>query len=146
MPFCHMTLKSKKPIPKAYPRKLETLGDHLRKRRLDLGLTQREVAGIIGVNETTIVNWEKNHTSPPVKYLPKIVEFLGYIPFDGGRSLGERIANCRKLLGLNQKELANLLGVDPYTVSCWEKDERKPLKRHMEKLREIFSGLPWGEL
>jgi len=54
LPFCHLTLKAKKPLPLGYPQILKTLGDHLRKRRLDLNLLQKEVAEIIGVDETTI--------------------------------------------------------------------------------------------
>ena len=34
----------KSPKPGLYPRELKSLGDHLRKHRLDLGLSQKEVA------------------------------------------------------------------------------------------------------
>ena len=35
LPFCHVRLSGPKPLPKAYPKHLKTLGDHIRKRRLD---------------------------------------------------------------------------------------------------------------
>jgi DNA-binding XRE family transcriptional regulator len=35
-----------------------TLGDHLRHRRLELGLRQKEIAGHLGVTESCIWNWE----------------------------------------------------------------------------------------
>jgi hypothetical protein len=38
--FCEVTLTAKKPLSEAYPKTLKTLGDHLRKRRLDLNLFQ----------------------------------------------------------------------------------------------------------
>jgi len=41
-----------------YPTNPVTIGDHIRKRRMDLGLLQREVAEIIGVTESSIWNWE----------------------------------------------------------------------------------------
>lgn len=44
MPCCHVHLQGQKRSPLGYPRELRTIGDHLRKRRLDLGLLQREVA------------------------------------------------------------------------------------------------------
>jgi transcriptional regulator with XRE-family HTH domain len=39
-----------------YPDALVTLGDHIRKRRLDLGLRQRDVAAQFGVNVNTVTN------------------------------------------------------------------------------------------
>jgi DNA-binding XRE family transcriptional regulator len=38
--------------------------DRLQKRRLDLGLRQRDVADLLGVHETTVYNWERNRTVP----------------------------------------------------------------------------------
>jgi hypothetical protein len=64
LPFSHLAFSARKPLPAAYPRGLSTLGDHLRKRRLDLGLLQREVADKLGVDEMTTCNWEINRTSP----------------------------------------------------------------------------------
>ena len=82
MPFCHIQLTGRKPLPPFYPKELITLGDHLRKRRLDLGLLQKDVANKIGVNKATITNWELNHTFPEIRYIPAIIEFLGYWPYD----------------------------------------------------------------
>jgi DNA-binding XRE family transcriptional regulator len=80
LPCCHITLKAQKPLQCAYPQTLKTLGDHLRKRRLDLKLLQKVVAQKIGVGETSIYNWENNLTKPALRFIPKIVEFLGYVP------------------------------------------------------------------
>src|SRR5712691_8111311 len=44
LPFCHVRLQAQKPLAAAYPRELWTLGDRVRKRRLDLGLRQKDVA------------------------------------------------------------------------------------------------------
>ena len=55
-----------------------TIRDHIRKKRLDLGLTQIEVAEIIGVKESTVWNWEHG-TEPELRHIPKIIEFLGYV-------------------------------------------------------------------
>lgn len=56
-----------------------TLGDLLRRRRLDLGLYQKEVAIQIGVTPSTIWNWEHGWTIGK-RYIPRIVTFLGYRP------------------------------------------------------------------
>ncbi|MGH8544558.1 MAG: helix-turn-helix transcriptional regulator [Gammaproteobacteria bacterium] len=52
----------------------------MRKRRLDLGLFQRQVAEQIGVTTNTVFRWESNETLPQIHHKPKIVQFLGYDP------------------------------------------------------------------
>ena len=59
---------------------LRTYGDHVRARRLELGLYRREVAELVGVDETTIYNWESGRNAPAEKVIPRLVEFLGYSP------------------------------------------------------------------
>ena len=75
-------IKAKKPNKKPYPKELNTYGDHLRKKRLDLGpsLSQLQVVRIIKVDENSITQWELNNTKPSIKQIPKIVSFLGYSP------------------------------------------------------------------
>ena len=63
-----------------YPKQLKTLGDHIRARRLDLGLLQKDVAEIIGVTTDTIANWEKNRHHPMRCHYMRINTFLGYSP------------------------------------------------------------------
>ena len=63
-----------------YPANPATLGEHLRKRRIDLKLFQKDIARIIGVDEASIWNWENNRTKPVLKLVPEIIEFLGYNP------------------------------------------------------------------
>jgi len=130
LPFCHIQLTGYKALPPAYPRELKTLGDHLRKRRLDLGLLQRDVAERLEVNQMTICNWETNRTSPQLRFIPRIIAFLGYDPCDTPpQALGKRILATRRRLGLSQKRLAGLLDVDPGTLSCWEGGKSSPSKR-----------------
>ena len=80
LPFCKVTLRGSKPFSSAYPRELKTVGDHMRKRRLDLKLLQKDVGQILGVARGTIMVWETNLRLPSPKLIPKIVEFLGYDP------------------------------------------------------------------
>ena len=141
LPFCHLTLKAKKPFPQGYPQILKTLGDHLRKRRLDLKLQQKDVARIIGVDETTIYYWENNRVEPSILYIPEIIKFLGYIPFKTKTdSLREQIILYRRLHGLTQKKLAQLLGVDFTTIGHWERGEHWPQKQLLDKLISLFTS------
>ena len=139
LPFCKVTLKAQKPLPSSYPKKLKTLGDHLRKKRLDLKLLQRDVAKRIGVEEATIWNWENNWSSPSLYYIPKIIKFLGYVPdCIKAKTFGEKIVISRQLLGITQKELAHHLGIDPSTLGRWERGESKPSKELLKKLNTLL--------
>jgi DNA-binding XRE family transcriptional regulator len=59
-----------------YPKELRTLGDRIRKRRLDLGLLQWDVAESVEVDETTILHWEKNRTQPTARHMGAVMVFL----------------------------------------------------------------------
>jgi DNA-binding XRE family transcriptional regulator len=65
LPFINFQLSAKKPQIPAYPKTLTTLGDHIRKRRLDLGLWQKDVAATLEVSESAVTGWEKNWFKPP---------------------------------------------------------------------------------
>ena len=128
LPFCKIELKAARPLSLPdYPNKLNTLDDHIRKKRLDLGLLQKDVANIIGTTESTIWNWENNYVSPSLSNIPKIIEFLGYIPFDtSNKTLKDKIIIYRKLLGISQEKFACIIGVDPSTLGHWERGKTKP--------------------
>lgn len=68
-------MPQKRPIP-GYPSNPETLGQQIRKVRMDRGLLQKEVAEIIGVTEDTITNWENDRCQPYYIYTDKIKSFL----------------------------------------------------------------------
>jgi transcriptional regulator with XRE-family HTH domain len=139
LPFCHISLKGQKPLHQAYPKELNTLGDHLRKKRLDLKLLQKDVAKIIGVEEATIWNWENNRSSPKLRHIPKIIEFLGYTPLNTyAKTFGESIVSYRSLSGITQKELAKSLGIDATTLARWERNKSTPRKESLERLEVLF--------
>lgn len=71
-----MRLQAQKPPLAAYPTELRTLGAQLRKRRLDLGLRQKDVARVLGVDEATVYNWERHRTAPASRFFPNIFTFL----------------------------------------------------------------------
>jgi transcriptional regulator with XRE-family HTH domain len=136
LPFCSVKLTAKKPINSAYPKTLTTLGDHIRKRRLDLGLLQKEVALTLGVTESAITNWELNRVTPYFTYLPRIIVFLGYTPPPYDKvpdNVIERIKLYRQIHGLSQEKFAKLIGVDETTVAKWERGKHQPSKKLIEK-------------
>ena len=75
-----VVLRCKRPKNPTYPVKIITLGDHIRKTRLDRELTQNQVATLIGVATDTVTNWELNRNSPRKGYYSAIYDFLGKVP------------------------------------------------------------------
>jgi transcriptional regulator with XRE-family HTH domain len=140
LPRCKLTFQAKKPDFKPYPKQLKTIGDHLKKRRLDLNLQQTDVASRLGTTACTLRNWEKNRNTSQIKHLPKVIDFLSYQPWDEGcRTLCERIALKRKLLGLSQEELAKQAGLCEDTIASWENGEHKPNKHSLKILAQFFT-------
>jgi transcriptional regulator with XRE-family HTH domain len=132
--FCHISRKGKRPPDSAFPKNLVTLGDHIRKRRLTLGLYQRAVAQFIGVDQATIFNWEAGNYAPFTRYMPKIYEFLGYCPMRYPKTIGEKLRRWRESWGLNQEQMAKKLGVDESSISEWETGRHKPARPSLEKI------------
>ena len=99
-----------------YPQELNTLGDHIRKRRLDLNLFQKDVAKLIQTDTDTITNWEKNRCQPGFIFYPAIMDFLGYCPWEPVQAWGESLNRYRIHQGLSQEQFARQLGVDPGTL------------------------------
>jgi len=120
LPFCHRELKHSKPKASGFPLTVKTVGDHIRAHRLELDLFQREVAQILGVDTTTVFNWERMGTTPNLRAWPKILKFLGYDPRPVAETIGARLRQHREGLGLSWAEAAKTMGVDPSTVSKWE--------------------------
>jgi len=119
---------------------LKTLGDHIRKRRLDLGLLQSEVATGLGVTESCVWNWESNTSTPQWKYLAPIIEFLGYDPLPPAETMAERLIRYRWLRGWTQSKMANSLGLDPSTLARWERGERKPTGAFLSRVKRVLQG------
>jgi DNA-binding XRE family transcriptional regulator len=74
--FCRVCLTGEKPRDKAYPTEIKTIGDAIRKRRLDLGLHQQDVAKIIGCDQMSVLNWEKGYNKPAMNKMAGIGRFL----------------------------------------------------------------------
>ena len=103
----------------------KTLGEFLRKRRLENDLFAKELASLIGVTEDTVINWEKGRTTPCQRNILLLKERLNIdsfelIEFDGATSerqksildlITERGSitrrECQELLGIRKKYAQN---------------------------------------
>jgi transcriptional regulator with XRE-family HTH domain len=88
------------------------LGEHLKKRRRELGLLHREAAEMMGIQRDTYVNWEKDKTKPVASQFRPVVAFLGYDPTPALQSLKERFEARRRALGMTFSQAALHLGWD----------------------------------
>ena len=114
----------------------------MRKKRLDLELLQRDLATQLGVSTATVINWERDHTEPGPRYLPHIIQFLGYVPYEPEMSTCDRLPYIRSCLGYSQEAYARKIGVDPGTLRKWERGIAQPNKgytKEMNNLRVILS-------
>jgi len=128
-------------MPKGYPLKLDTIGDHIRKKRIDLGLLQRDVAEIIGVSKQTVGYWELGVAEPEIRHIPKIIEFLGYTPFEcKSNNPIERLKHFKLINGLSYERLGALTGRDPEQLTDWLNGRHKPCKRNIEFFEKFLSA------
>lgn len=95
-----------------------------------MGLMQKDVANLLGVNTWTILNWEKGRTEPPIAAMPVILKFLGYYPFPQPRTLLEKLLAKRREMGWSIKEAAEAVGVDPGTWGNWERGKIILYRKH----------------
>jgi DNA-binding XRE family transcriptional regulator len=125
VPFCRQTPLTLKALrARDYSETPQTLGEHLKKRRRELGLLQREAAERMGVSTDTVVNWEKDKSKPVAAQFRPVVAFLGYDPTPASSTLAGRLAAKQRSLGASLAQIARHLGWDPgslrrYLVGTW---------------------------
>src|SRR5258706_14061829 len=143
LPFTSLRLISPRPHcpPRGYPSDLNSVGDHIRRRRLDLGLFQRTVADQLGVRVDTGPRWESGLARPLPRQYGQIVRFLGYDPEPGDGSVSGRFRTIRRRLGLSQAEFAAKVGLDEGGVCRWESGRRRPSRWMAERGTAILNRL-----
>jgi len=143
LPFCHLTLKAKKPVHREkYPDILRTWGDYIKTRRLDLKLTKRQLSINLNVSDITIYLWEKNRMKPSLAQIPKIIEFFGYDPFEKkSENLSDKMKAYRQAHRQYQKALAKMSNVNPSTLAGWENRKRRPSKKLLEKIYPLIVSI-----
>ena len=92
------------------------------------------------MNDWTICNWENNKCSPGVRFIPRIIGFLGYDPHPAPQSLAERLLAKRRHLGLSRKGMAAMLSVDEGTLKRWEKGKSQPTGRGLHIVENLLTA------
>jgi transcriptional regulator with XRE-family HTH domain len=137
----------------------QTIGEHLRKRRFDLGLRQSEVARRLGVSERTLSQWETNKVYPTWPQQPALIAYLDHDPFTsptlgmpkGNESvgvaifssndfgnIGQQILKRRLEMKKNRKQCAKELGVSVKTLLGWETNRWRPSSLLQERIAKFL--------
>lgn len=127
----------------------------IRSRRRELGLTQAQLAQLLGVDRTTVIRWERTRRVPSIQLSRRLAEVLGLNYRDvshlgrahrsGGTSrsrtwlaraaeryrpdwplIGDNLRAARELAGVTQAELARRVGVSRSTLSLYERGLWQP--------------------
>ena len=118
-----------------------SIGLHIKKKRLELKLLQKDVALMVGVTEESIMHWETGRYPPQLQFYPGIINLLGYNPFVvDAKKLGGRIKNYRIEHGLSHKKMGKIVGVDGATISTWETGRHEPQGANLIRLNELLSN------
>ena len=113
-----------------------TLGEHLRNRRLVLGLRQEDVAEQFGTLREVYERWERDEREPVVSEWPGILSFLGYYPAPE-KSVADLVLKARRCQGADQKRLANSIGVIHQQLRRWEHGSEIPDQDAMQCLARM---------
>ena len=117
-PKCEIALKASRPQHLWDINECNTLGEHMRRKRIHSNESQPCVAQKLNVTTDTITNWELNRNTPQVHFHPQIIKYLSYCPlFElAGTSQSKRLQQYMFTKGRTQKEYAYELGIDPQTL------------------------------
>jgi DNA-binding XRE family transcriptional regulator len=146
LPFCYFTLRVRVTRLKALMLKRKgmvespkTLGEHLRNRRLVLGLTQEDVALQLSTMREVYERWERDFRMPVITEWPGILQFLGYYPFCS-KAPSDLVLKARRCLGAEQTVLAIKVGVIHQKLRCWE-NGKDPVPTNVVKQLRSFANL-----
>ncbi len=98
----------------------------------------KESVGSDRATEETIHNLETNRTVPAIRFIPRIINFLGYAPYDPRWTFGQWLKAIRSALGLSQEQLVRRVGLDEGNVSKWEREVSKPTRRKWAVVKSFF--------
>lgn len=128
------------------PYELENIHEKIRYFRLRESLCQEEVAKFIGVDRTTYISYENGLRVYTIDVMIKLSDMynvdLDVLLNDYHRFIyfnqGKNIKKIRKELGLNQKELADLLGVSIIVIKRAEQEKVRFLEKNYIKLMNYY--------
>jgi len=139
LPCCKSCIIKALRKPRGYPKNLITVGDHIKAKRLDKGLYQKELAKMWEITTDTLVNWELGRYEPPSYRYKMISDFLGYCLYNHpATTLALKLKYIRcYFFGMENNSFAKHTGFDPSSIHNWESEKHTPLEKSIQKLSKI---------
>jgi len=126
-------------FPKGYPANPQTWGERLRKRRMDLALTQEQLAERLRCTGESIRKWERGQEWPLSRRWSRIGEVLGAEMAPLAENAAVQLRAARLRTGLTQVELAKLAGMNVRSVRNSENPRYRPRPTTIGKLLVILA-------
>lgn len=114
----------------------KSLGEHLRNRRLVLGLRQEDVAKQLSTLREVYERWERDERQPVVSEWPGILSFLGHYP-ESEKTAADLVLKARRYQGMDQKGFAQVVGVIHQRLRRWEHGEEIPTSNDLKHLQSL---------
>lgn len=129
-----------------------SLGEVIKRERLDKGYTQTDVARLLGINRVTIYRYETHieHVIP-VNLLINLVKLyeldlhdtvlLAYgVDLSDNSTMGKKLRNARIKMGMSQKDVARALDINSTTICRYEMRNNINVKNYvMRKLMGLYN-------
>lgn len=122
------------------------IGERIRERRKELGMTQDELANKVGVKKTSISNYEVNTNSPPEKIIIKLMEALNcdanYLFADCDKQIKiaitpheERLIKAYRQMPEMHLAIDRLLGIEEPNITVSQKAARSGDDRAIDTVK-----------
>ena len=108
-------------------------------KRARLGLVLGETAKSLGVSRHVLWGWESNRKNVHLKFIPRVIAWLGYDPFSEPESFGARLRKRRRAAGLSQIALGKLLGIRAGTIGEFERG-RIPNPDYRDRIERFINA------
>jgi len=140
--FLRQTKKVRKPRIHDYSLFPQTVGEHVRKVRIERDLSQLDVARLIGVSDESIYYWENARSVPQVQFYPAIIAFLGFYPFSHDtRTIAGKLQQLINCNGWTRAACAKTLQLDSGTIKRILKGKRTMTPKIVSVI-QLWSDLP----
>ncbi len=124
------------------PRELNSLGDHLRKVRVERGYTLHQVANMLGTSINRVFAWEHGVLKPSKKFREMLLRWMGYNPDDLDELFDpKRVRQWRIQHGLSRAHLAKELGLAVNTIETWERGRYAPSPENVAQLKSMMARI-----
>jgi len=115
----------------------------LRETRVELGITQADLAKRIGVDPGVVNSWETRGARPSVPNLGRVATALGLtVPdlYHSDAATTGTLIDLRVRAGLSQHEAAELLNVSKARISRWERGVSRPTWEEISSYAKVLKS------